>query len=146
MLASVLLASAISTHGSRRFPKIVPPTSGAVCMGSPKSLTLLQDNIPYDNRVSTSIVNIWAFVPEKGGPAKAWLFLNGLGDYYMLFNGGTEQNSYLYLPASWRYFEGHRPYYRPTEVTPDELVNIETIFGAHEIIRVSCFFHNAQQG
>ncbi len=36
-------------------------------MGSPKSLTLLQDNIPDDNCVSTSIINIWAFVPEKEG-------------------------------------------------------------------------------
>ena len=142
MVASALLAMAISTSGGYRLPTVVPPTPGAVCDGSPRSLTLSLDNMPDDNRVSTSIVNIWAFVPEKQGAAKAWLFLDGIGDYYFLFSGNELEKSYSYLPESWRYFKGKKPFYEPVELTPEEILDLEARFGAHNIIRVSCFTHD----
>ncbi|MHB8153184.1 MAG: hypothetical protein ACYDG3_08995 [Bacillati bacterium] len=146
-MVSVVLAMLLATASGGRFPAIVPPREGAVCAGSPLVLTLLQNNLPQGNLYSTSIVNIWAFIDRRGGAAKAWLYKNWLGHYYIAFSETQKPSEYPYLRGNWRFFgDPGGGVYGPRRVHLRELLGIENALGAHGILRVSCFSHDAKMG
>ena len=147
---SVILASLIAFGGRSESPKIVAPRASAACMGSSFTFQIGNDNVPVENpSIGTSIVNIWAFIPENDPRPVAWLFKNARNEYFMAFATNQKGSSYRAIPFYWRYFPPSTPpptgsggYRAVVKVSPSQLVNIENILGARGIVRVSCFTHD----
>ena len=121
--------------------RIVAPTAGAVCMGSSAITQIGTDNLGNpDNTIGTSIVNIWGFAHRESGSTIAWLYKNAIGDYYLQFPKRAEAHSYLYIKNQTRFFSGKGQFgYVPEKISPAELISIENLLGAHDIVRLSCF-------
>ena len=138
VLATVGLIILIGVANSRS-PRAIPapPKLGARCMGSNFELGL--DNVPINNEVSTSIMNMWVFTPRNRNTALGWLFKNKRGDLYVQFR--TRATNLLLQYASTKTYipgDGHR-FSIPAKVSIDRAFQIETDLGAHGVIRLSCF-------
>lgn len=121
---------------------IHPSTINATCFGSPITESLGAGNIASTlSSVSTSVVNIWAFVDAREDAPIAWLFKDAIGDYYLQFSSRANPRSFRSIRHYWLYFHGPGPYV-PTNVRSKQLVAIENILGARGIVRVSCFAHD----
>lgn len=132
MLAALTLAAA--TAGLRA-PKV-----NASCFGAP--LRLVTDNAPVGNSGPTSVVDIWAFTRSDFQPV-AWLYENGLGDYYIQFNHQANLESYLGIPMSSEILQKRTPrtgtYYPIVRLALKAFIDVENSLLARGLVRRACF-------
>lgn len=141
MLQLVLL-SLISSSATPGTQMLREPAVQATCAGSLPSLALGTGNVGGNlQSTSTSVINIWAFLPERGGSAAAWVFKRAVDDYYIQFAATSKPSNFRKLRFYWRYFKGDGPFV-PVSVTPAQLVSIENVLGSMGYVRASCFTHD----
>lgn len=115
------------------------PTTNAGCFAAPERVGT--DNVPIGNGVPTSVVNIWGFLKPGTRTATAWIYKNGLGDYYLQFNHGAdvtfaEGNKGLKRFLVRKQSKGNYPF---VKVSPQQLVDIENLMLSYGMARFGCF-------
>ena len=142
-----ILSSLIAASNSSARNGITQATTQAICEGSPIAYSIGTGNVSRRGHLdtpSTSVINIWAFLRDHGGPPTAWLFKRAINDYYIQFAPNVHAKSFRDIDFYWRYFQNSESSsnngpWEPVKVSVEQLVSIENILGARGIVRVSCF-------
>ena len=116
------------------------PKQDAGCLGSP--LHVATDNVPIGSGISTSVVNIWGFVPRGSSAADAWLYKNDSGKYYVQFAGTVPPQKYRTV-ISAEYLNGYKAgskrFYPIIEASASRLITLENQLLGIGIERRACF-------
>lgn len=139
MIGAIILATAL-------WKMPATPLIGRQCFSSP--LFLATDNAPLNNEISTSVVNIWAFIGPPVDPRPvAWLYKNASGKFYIQFRGPELPSYHSALPFAEKLFARAKnsPTFFPiVPVNIAQIFMLENTLGQHGIVRESCFLNDYQ--
>ncbi len=143
----LLLSALIAASGSDVQTSIKHATIQSTCDGSKIAYAIGTGNISHRGNLdtpSTSVINIWAFLPNRGGFPTAWLFKRAVSDYYIQFAPQVHASTFRDIDLYWRYFQNSHSSsdvgpWEPVKVSADQIISIENILGARGIVRYSCF-------
>lgn len=120
------------------------PRNNAQCYNTVRRLGT--DNVPMDNTLAHSVVNVWAFLSPGEAHPVAFLYKNYSSEYYLEFTKFISIRD----AASWRIpsrflvrkVEGVN--FRPQRVNTSEILGVQQLLLSHNVVMTGCFTHDLQ--
>ena len=118
------------------------PRNDAQCYNSVRRLGT--DNVPLDDSLRHSVVNVWAFIGRGEAQPIAFLYKNYSSEYYLEFTNSMREA----LARSWGIPSKFliRPHsgvnFAPQRVSADEMLKIEQVLLSHNAVLAGCFAHD----
>lgn len=133
---SILLAIALNVL------PVQSPRNDGQCYNAPRRLGT--DNIPLDDTLAHSIVNIWAFIEINHKQPIAFVYRNHSAEYYFEFTQlmSDHMGKSWKIPAKFLDRNHAGINYHPVKVDSDTILRIQQLLLSHNIVLTGCFTHD----